>query len=242
MARLTRSGTTMRRSTPHKRYSDPTCASPLGERGSGSMDGVISGIGLIESIGPIASVLKDVMIAWRNSIIFRHRSPYINITHDITHRVISPRYTHIAVTATLHNRSHVKVEFFNCLFVAQNLAPLSDEDVEGLYSEAFNDLSLSDEVFGTFPWETLEEFRYSWDKDELIVEPGETRALTIEFVVDNHIEAVLVTTYLYNERVVGRLSETSDWYNPPKRNKRFLRRQEVEGPIVWIRTSPYDIT
>ena len=204
------------------------------------MDGVITGIGLVESIVTIAALLTAGYFAWRNGIIFRHRSPHINITHDITHRVISPRYTHIAVTATLHNSSRVKVEFFNCLFEAQSLAPLEDKEVEGLYSESFN--YISDERFGNFPWETLEKFQYSWDKDNFIVEPGEARPLTIEFVVGNDIKAVLITTYLYNVRAVGRLSETSDWYNPPKRNKRFLRWREEEGPSAWTRVSAYDIT
>lgn len=204
------------------------------------MDGVISGIGLVESIVTIVAVLTAGVIAWRNGIIFRHRSPHINITHDITHRIISPRYTHIAVTATLHNSSRVKLEFFDGLLVAQNLAPLFDSEVENVYSEAFNETS--DEVFGTFPWETLEEFRYSWDKDNLIVEPGQARSLTFEFVVGNEIEAVLITTYLYNERAVGRLSASSDGYAPSKRKRRLLRWQEVEGPMGWIRRSPYDIT
>ena len=205
------------------------------------MDGVISGIGLVESIVTIVAVLIAGVIAWRNGIIFRHRSPHINITHDITHRVISPRYTHIAVTATLHNSSRVKLEFYDGLFVAQKLAPLADEEVDDLHSESFGDISDIGRLID-FPWEILEGVLYSWDKDELIVEPGEARALTFEFVVDNDIEAVLITTYLYNERAVGRLSETSDRYNPPKRNKRFLRWQEVEGPSAWIRTSAYDIT
>ena len=227
------------------------------------MDGIISGIGLVESIVTIAAVLLGYVIsnigviqsiiniaavmvvgvaAWRNGIIFRHRSPHINITHAITHRKISNGYTHIAVTVTLHNSSRVKVDFYDGLFVAQKLAPLEDDDVEVLYNESSEEISVLGRLID-FPWEILEGFRGSWDKDDhIIVEPGETMALTVEFVVDNDIEAILITTYLYNERVVGRLSSTSDWYNPPKRNKRFLRWQEVEGPSVWIRTSAYDIT
>ena len=204
------------------------------------MDGVITGIGLIESIVTILAVLTAGYFAWRNGIIFRHRSPHINIAHDITHRVISPRYTHIAVTATLRNSSRVKLEFYDGLFVAQKLAPLEDEYVEDLHSESLT--NISDEVFGTFPWETLEWFRYSWDKDDLIVEPGEARTLTFEFMVGNEIKAVLLTTYLYNERAVGRLRAPFDGYVPSKRKRRLLRWQEVEGPIGWIRTSPYDIT
>ena len=203
------------------------------------MDGVITGIGLTESIVTILAVLTAGYFAWRNGIIFRHRSPHINIAHDITHRVISPRYTHIAVTATLHNSSRVKLEFYDGLFLAQNLAPLSNEEVEALYSETFGDIS--DERFGHFSWETLEEFRYSWDKDDLIVEPGEAKPLTFEFVVGNDTESVLITTYLYNERAVGRLSATFGGYVPPKRKRLLLRWQEVEGPMGWMRASPYDI-
>ena len=225
------------------------------------MDGVISGIGLVESIVTIVAVVWGYVIsnigiiqsvvniaavvvvgvaAWRNGIIFRHRSPHIDITHDITHRKISDGYTHIAVTATLHNSSRVKVEFFDGLFVAQKLAPLEDEDVDNFHSEAFN--GASDERFGDFPWDTLEETRYSWGKYDLIVEPGEARSLTFEFMVDNEIKSVLITTYLYNESAVGRLSATFGQDVPSKRKRRLLRWQEVEGPMGWIRISPYDIT
>lgn len=201
---------------------------------------VISNIGIIQNVVNIAAVAVVGVAAWRNGIIFRHRSPHIDITHDITHRKISDSYTHIAVTATLYNSSRVKVEFLNGLFVAQELAPLSDEEVEGLYSDSSN--YISDERFGDFPWEALERLQYSWDKDDLIVEPGEARPLTIEFVVGNEIKAVLITTYLYNERAVGRLSAPFGGYSPSKRKRWLLRWQEVEGPIGWIRTSPYDIT
>ena len=222
------------------------------------MDSVITGIGPTESIGAIAAVLLGYVIsnilsivniavvvvggvvAWRNGIIFRHRSPHINITHDITHRKISHYYTHIAVTVTLHNSSRVKVEFFDGLFVAQHLALLED-DMEDLYKESSEEISAI-RISTDFPWEILEGVRCSWNKDDLIVEPGETIALPIEYVVNKDIEAVLITTYLYNERVVGTLSPKSDWYNPPKRNKRFRRWQKQEGPSVWTRTSAYDIT
>ena len=204
------------------------------------MDSVITVIVLTESIATIGALLIAGVIAWRNGIIFRHRSPHINITHDITHREISPNYTHIAVTATLHNSSRVKLEFYDGLFVAQKLAPLEDEDAYDLHNESFNDIS--NERFGNFSWPTLEESRYSWEKDDLIVEPGEARSLTFEFMVGNEIKAVLITTYLYNERAVGRLSATFGQDVPSKRKRRLLRWQEVEGPMGWIRTSTYDIT
>lgn len=203
---------------------------------------VISNIGIIQSVVNIAAVVVVGVAAWRNGIIFRHRSPHIDITHDITHRKISDSYTHIAVTATLYNSSRVKVEFFNGLFVAQKVAPLEDdEEVEDLYKEPPEEVSAIGRSID-FPWQILEDVQSSWDKDELIVEPGETMALTIEFVVDSDIEAVLITTYLYNVRAVGRLNETSDWYNPPKRRKRLLRWLEEEGPDAWTRVSAYDIT
>lgn len=161
----------------------------------------------IESVITIIAIVIAGIFAWRNGIIFRHRSPHINIAHDVTHRFISPSYTHLIVTATLQNSSRVKVEFRDGLFILQKIAPLNDDEVTQLYAQSLDDAVSANEELNDPQWETLDELWSVWDKDGLIVEPGSTTALTIEFIVPKTIHAVLITTYLYNTRVMGKIDE-----------------------------------
>lgn len=196
----------------------------------------------IESVITIIAIVIAAIFAWRNGIIFRHRSPHINISHEITHRFISPSYTHLIVTATLHNSSRVKVEFRDGLFILQKIAPLNDAEVTQLYAQSLDDAAVANEELNDPQWETLDEIWSVWDKDDLIVEPGSTVGLTIEFIVPKSIEAVLITTYLYNIRVMGKIDSVfADIGDAPKRKHWLLRWREVEGTRGWTRTSLYDI-
>lgn len=196
----------------------------------------------IESVITIIAIVIAGIFAWRNGIIFRHRSPHINIAHDITHRFISPSYTHLIVTATLHNSSRVKVEFRDGLFILQKIAPLNDGEVTQLYAQSIDDAVSANEESNDPQWETLDEIRNVWNKDELIVEPGSAATLTIEFIVPKTIQAVLITTYLCNTRVMGKIADAfADIDDAPKRKHWLLRWREVEGTRGWTRTSAYDI-
>lgn len=196
----------------------------------------------IESVITIIAIVIAGIFAWRNGIIFRHRSPHINIAHDITHRFISPSYTHLIVTATLHNSSRVKVEFRDGLFILQKIAPLNDDEVTQLYAQSLDDAVSANEGAEDIQWETLDKLWIVWDKDELIVEPGASAALTIEFIVPKTIQAVLITTYLYNTRVMGKIDNAfADIDDAPKRKHWLLRWREIEGTRGWTRTSAYDI-
>lgn len=196
----------------------------------------------IESVITIIAIVIAGIFAWRNGIIFRHRSPHINISHEITHRFISPNYTHLIVTATLHNSSRVKVEFLDGFFVLQKIAPLNDDEVTQLYSQSLDDAVSANEESNDPQWETLDEIRNVWNKDELIVEPGSAATLTVEFIVPKTIQAVLITTYLYNTRVMGKIDNAFDAVDDaPKRKHWLLRWREIEGTRGWTRTSAYDI-
>lgn len=196
----------------------------------------------IESVITIIAIVIAAIFAWRNGIIFRHRSPHINISHDITHRFISPSYTHLIVTATLHNSSRVKVEFLDGFFVLQKIAPLNDDEVTQLYAPSLDDAVSANEESNDPQWETLDEIRNVWNKDELIVEPGSAATLTVEFIVPKTIQAVLITTYLYNTRVMGKIDNAFDAVDDaPKRKHWLLRWREIEGTRGWTRTSAYDI-
>lgn len=193
-----------------------------------------------ESFVTIIAIAIAGFFAWRNRSIFRHRSPHIDISHDITHRATSESYVHLAVTINLHNGSNVKVEFRDALFVLQILAPMTDSEVEGLYYEIPQNQQV-EEPFAV-QWDKLEEIWSRWDKDEFSVEPGETAAHTTEFVVPSDVASVLITTYMYNSKTMGKIN---DDINSPisayKQKRTLLRWREVEGPRGWTRVTAYDI-
>lgn len=193
-----------------------------------------------ESVFTVAAIVIAGTFAWRNRSIFRHRSPHIDITHEVTHRATSESYVHLAVTINLHNGSNVKVEFRDALFVLQLLAPMTDSEVEGLYYEVPENQQV-EEPFAV-QWDKLEEIWSRWDKDEFSVEPGETAAHTTEFVVPLDVASVLITTYMYNSKTMGKIDDRLESpIGAGKRKRRLLRWREVEGPRGWTRVTAHDI-
>ena len=188
----------------------------------------------VSIIQGIAIVLGGIF-AWRRGLIFRHEQPHVTISHDVTHRRIGHGYIHIEVTATLHNSSRVKMEFRDGLFTIEQLAPVSLKDAELLFEELFEK-----DLYETPKWRLLRERRLEWGKDELIVEPGEKVTATFEHIVSSAVESVLITTYFYNTRVMGKLpAEISPRKAEKKKRLRWLWR--ISGPRGWIRATAHDI-
>ena len=188
----------------------------------------------VSIIQGIAIVLGGIF-AWRRGLIFRYKQPHVTISHDVTHREIGHGYVHVEVTATLHNSSRVKIEFRDGLFTMEQLAPLSYKDVERLFEKLFEK-----DLYESPKWNLLIEQRLEWSKDELIVEPGEKITATFEHIISNAVESVLITTYFYNMRVMGKVPAT---INPREagKQKRLRWLWQISGPRGWIRTTAHDI-
>ncbi len=125
--------------------------------------------------------------------VFRDFAPHLTITHEISHRVISESYVHISVSATLHNRSRVKVDIREGIYRLYQIAPLSDEEVEQLYAQVFVDHD-ADEI----QWPKLYDFRFARAVNETVIEPGESHQEIVDFIVSKDPKSVLVYTYFYN--------------------------------------------
>ena len=93
----------------------------------------------------------------------------------------------------MQNNSNVKVDIQDAFFLMQQIAPLSDEFVE-----AYNAGAFVDESPDSIQWPILDEVELSWERNELIVEPGESHRETLDFVVSKNVESVRVYTYFYN--------------------------------------------
>ena len=205
--------------------------------GSASLaDNVHLWVSIAQGGATIIAIVLGGIFAWRRGLIFRHWQPHVTISHDVTHRRVSPENVHIEITAILHNSSQVKVEFRDGLFTVEQLAPVSDEYVERLYGKTFVDK----ERYEAPEWHCLKEIRLEWKEDELIAEPGEKVAVTLEYIVPNYVESVLITTYFYNARVMGKIpADINPRDAERKKQRRWLWR--ISGPRGWIRTTAHDI-
>ena len=138
---------------------------------------------------------------------FRDFEPHLTVTHKVAHRLISESYAHIDVTATLHNSSKVQIELNDGFFRLQQIAPMTDEDVEELRAQV-----IVDEEYVDFQWRTLGLARRIWSKGELVVEPGESHPETCEFVVSTNVESVIIYTYFYNSRFARTERTAEGWH------------------------------
>ena len=199
-------------------------------------DNVYLWVSIAQAVVTIIAIVLGGIFAWQRGFIFRHWQPHVTISHDVTHRRVSPENIHVEITATLYNSSQVKVEFLDGLFTVEQLAPVSDEYVEQLYGKTFVDK----ERYEAPEWHCLKEIRLEWEEDELIAEPGEKVAVTLEYIVPNYVESVLITTYFYNTRVMEKIPADMNPRDAVRKKQRWWLWR-MSGPRGWIRTTAHDI-
>ena len=137
---------------------------------------------------------------------FRTFQPHLTIAHKISHRAISAEYVHIAVTATLHNSSKVKIDIREGFFLWQRIAPLPNEDVEALYNQVF-----ANKESGYIPWSVGDAIERIWNKNDVIVEPGETHQEICEFIISTDVDSIAIYTYFYNPKFSNYADSAQGW-------------------------------
>ena len=148
---------------------------------------------IVQSVITVVAIVGGGVFAYYKLQIFRTFEPHLTISHEVSHRYIGDSYVHIAVTATLHNSSKVKMELRKGFFLLQQISPLSDEEVKSLHDQVFED-----QEYQHIQWPTLEEVEREFGKGELIVEPGESHPETFEFILPQWYDSIMVYTYFYN--------------------------------------------
>ena len=138
-------------------------------------------------------VVAGGIFAYRKLQLFRDFEPHLTVTQSVTSRAVGSQYAHIAVTATLHNSSKVRVEVRESLFRVHQIQPLSDEDVEDRYVEAFRE-----DGNAYIEWPILDDITRRLGPNEIVVEPGADHHETCEFIVSRDVETVLVYSYFFN--------------------------------------------
>ena len=127
--------------------------------------------------------------------IFRESAPHVTVSQTVSHRVVGDSYIHLMVTATLHNSSKVKMDFRWARFRLQQIAPITDVDVEKLYSDVF-----IKQKKRNIQWPVLDIVNRTWEKNGLIVEPGESHQESCEFFATTGVDSILIDSFFYNPR------------------------------------------
>ena len=198
-------------------------------------DNIYSWVRIAQAVATIIALALGGIFAWRRGFIFRYQQPHVTISHDVTHRPIGHGYLHIEVTATLHNTSRVKVEFRDGLFTVERLAPVDGDIAERLFDE-----TIDKAIYESPKWDLLTERRLEWTTGEFIVEPGEMATSTFEHIVSDAVESVLITTFFYNTRVLGKIPSDMEPRNVERR-KQFPWLWRTSGPRGWTRITAHDI-
>ena len=141
-------------------------------------------------------LLAGGVFAYRKLGLFRDFEPHLTVTHAVSHRPVGQQYRHIAVTATLHNTSKVKVDVQDGYILLAQISPIDDETLVQKYVQAYNTSGGNKER--DFEWPLLDISRQPSGENTLVIEPGEIHTELGEFIVSNAVESVLVYSYFYN--------------------------------------------
>ena len=179
----------------------------------------------VQALYTISAIAIGGIYAWVKLQIFREFDPHLSISQTVSHRRLGTKYIHLAVTAELKNSSKVSVEIRQALFRLQQIAPLSDDDVEALYHEY--SLSLDDENY--ILWPTYSEIKNTWSPGSFVIEPGEIETEVYEFIVPAELERVLVYAYFTNDESISGDDDDESF-------------EEEDGDRMWEATTVYDIT
>ena len=180
-------------------------------------------VGVVQVFVTALAVVAGGIFAYRKLQLFRDFEPHLTVTQTVSSRAVGDQYAHIAVTATLHNSSKIKVEMRECLFRIHQIQPWSDEDVEHYYVEAFQV-----GADGYVGWPVLGEVERSLQPNEVVVEPGERHHETCEFIVSRDVETALVYSYFYNEQWAEYSQSAQGWTATTVHDIVFAGRRSVD--------------
>ena len=151
-------------------------------------------LGVIQPFVTVVAIGVGGVWAYFRFQVFRTIEPHLSIRHRITHRRLSDSYTHIEVTAFLHNSSRVRVELERGVALVQEVGPISDREAETLSQEA-----LEDDADPWITWPIIGRMQRVWEYPRLVIEPAAIHSETFEFIVltwEN--QSLLLYTYFYN--------------------------------------------
>lgn len=158
----------------------------------------LTALNIVQSAFTILAIGFGGVFALYKFEVFREFRPHLTVSQIVTHRKVGDKYIHVSSRVQLVNTSKVKIEIRNASFRMQQVAPFPDSEVEQLFRE-FN-AKPADEKYIPFP--TIAEYDREWERDEFVIEPGETEAETYEFIVEDVFNTVSLYAF-FNDQTTG---------------------------------------
>ncbi len=170
------------------------------------MGRVSDAVGMMQVFAAAFLLVAGGIFAHRKLQLFRDFEPHLTVTQTVSSRVVGSGYAHIAVTATLHNSSKVRVEVRECLFQIHQVQPLSDDDVEHYYVEAFRE-----DGSAYIEWPTIDDVARKLEPNEIVIEPGAYHHEPCEFIVSRDVTTALVYSYFFNREYLEHGTSAQGW-------------------------------
>ncbi len=190
-----------------------------------SVGGLILG-GIVESVSFVDSIAEMHAIAAMlalliggifyvmNHLTFRAFVSHLAVSHEISDRLAGSNRIHVFVNVLLENTSRVDVNVRSGNYRTQKMVPLTRSRA-GLLCALLCGCKDHDE----FKWGRPEDYPQTWQRGELIIEPGQIASVIYEFEIEKSVKAVKITTSFNTPNTSG--------------NSKYAER--------WGRTSVYDI-
>ena len=113
---------------------------------------------------------------------------------------------HIAIQVSLVNTSKVAVSITEAVCFVHLIAPLTNQEVEALYFETFEEKSETD-----IQWPFLNQTQKTWSENELTIEPQGRHVEYWETIISKEITTVLVFTRYNNANYVDGDDASRGW-------------------------------
>ena len=126
----------------------------------------------------------------------RARYPRASIEHLVTHKRIRDGKVLLHIDVRISNIGEVLLLLVLLETVIQRVLPLPAKVADSIMQGSDPVPEGSTEV----AWPLMKSHRKEFGKDECEIEPGESQDIQFDFILGDHVQTVLVYSYLLNER------------------------------------------
>ncbi|HYL14364.1 MAG TPA: hypothetical protein VEV41_15080 [Terriglobales bacterium] len=157
-------------------------------------------ISALQSLVTILALCIGAFWTYRLFIQQRQSYPRLKVEHKIEHWKISKDQTLLSVDEILTNTGSVMVELRGGIIRVIRVMPLPPAvqkrlaAVQNLSGQSEAELSIYDPKV----WDVLVDSTRSWEKDALLLEPGESDLIPNEFIIPASVKVVAVYSYIQN--------------------------------------------
>jgi hypothetical protein len=188
----------------------------------------------IQSVAMIGAIIAGGIWTYMLFIEQRQQYPHLKIEHNVEHLPLPDHRILLFVDISQSDIGTVKLSFTSAEIKIYSLEPrtLGDDAVNKLNEGTQLETEESPDL-----WEIVAERKTKWQRDELVVEPGESNQLHYEFILSDDVGPLLIYSYFKNpaitKRDIGWM--TRSLYDPRERKKSTAGSRE---PKPLFRRAP----